>query len=90
MIYIFAYLIIINLVLFFVMGWDKSRAKKSAWRVRESALFLLAAIGGSIGGIIGMRAFHHKTRDKNFTIGFPFIFVIQIILTLSILYVLGQ
>jgi len=88
--YIFAYLIIINIVLFFMMAWDKNRAKNAAWRVRESTLFVLAAIGGSIGGIIAMQAFRHKTKNKSFTIGFPFILIMQIILAIAIIFLIGQ
>lgn len=88
--YIFIYLVVINLVLFFVMGRDKNRAKNGAWRVRESTLFVLAAAGGSIGGLFAMRAFRHKTKNKNFTIGFPLIFMLQIILAVSLLFLISQ
>ncbi len=74
------YLGIINLVTFVVMGIDKLKAKKGARRIAESTLFLLAIVGGSIGGIAGMYAFKHKTLHKQFTIGFPLILIMQIAL----------
>ena len=56
------YLVCINLAAFAVMGADKRRARREAWRIRERTLFLLAIVGGSVGAIAGMYAFHHKTR----------------------------
>ena len=45
-------------------------------------LFILCLLGGSIGGIIGMYTFRHKTKHLKFKIGFPFIFLVQFILVL--------
>ena len=56
------YLVIMNLIGFAVMGIDKRRAVKRLWRIPESTLFIVALIGGSLGSIIGMYFFHHKTR----------------------------
>ena len=72
-----AYLILINLALFVLMGVDKRRAKKGRWRIPEKTLFLLAVIGGSAGGIAGMQLFRHKTKHKSFYIGFPVILILQ-------------
>ena len=58
------YLVIMNLIGFVVMGIDKRRAVKRLWRIPESTLFIVALIGGSLGSIIGMYFFHHKTRDR--------------------------
>ena len=80
LLYILAYILFINLVAFFTMYADKQKAKKKAWRIPEKVLFLLAAIGGSIGSIIGMRHFRHKTKHWYFVIGMPFILIIQITL----------
>lgn len=74
------YLIIINIVAFLAMWIDKEKAKKNKWRISESALFVLAILGGSIGGITGMYTFRHKTKKKRFTIGFPAILIIEILL----------
>ena len=76
------YILIINVITFITMWYDKMMAKKNKWRVSENALFILALIGGSIGGIAGMYAFRHKTKKKRFKIGFPVILVIQILVFL--------
>ena len=60
------YLLIVNLAGFAAMGIDKNRARRKAWRIPESTLFLLAIIGGSIGSIAGMYTFHHKTLHPQF------------------------
>ena len=73
------YLIIINLICFIAMYIDKKKAKKGKWRISEKALFILALIGGSIGGIAGIYTFRHKTKKKIFTIGFPIILILQIV-----------
>ena len=69
------YLLIVNLAGFAAMGIDKNRARRKAWRIPESTLFLLAIIGGSIGSIAGMYTFHHKTLHPQFVWGMPAIFV---------------
>jgi len=70
-------LAVINLAAFIVMGVDKRRAVKKRWRVPESTLFLLAAAGGSVGGILGMLIFRHKTRHLKFVFGFPAILLAE-------------
>lgn len=69
---------LITLAAFAAMGVDKRRAKRDAWRIRERTLFLLALFGGSVGAIIGMRIFHHKTRHWYFVVGMPAILILQI------------
>lgn len=76
------YLIFINTVSFFVMGIDKHKARKHAFRIPESSLFFLAVIGGSAGSIAGMYLFRHKTRHLQFVIGMPVILALQILLCL--------
>ena len=78
------YLTIINITGFAVMGIDKRKAIRHRWRVRESTLFLIALIGGSAGSILGMRAFHHKTRHWYFAYGMPLILIVQILLAVLI------
>ena len=73
------YLIIINAVGFMLMLIDKWKAKKNRWRIPEAPLFLVAAIGGSIGSIAGMYAFRHKTKHMKFTFGKPLILAIQVV-----------
>ena len=72
------WLIIINLTAFAVFGIDKKRAKKGQWRIPEKTLFLSVILGGSIGAILGMYIFHHKTKHWYFQIGIPAIMIIQI------------
>lgn len=78
----FIYLLLVNLLLFILMGIDKRKAITNKWRIKEKTLLTLCLLGGSIGGIIGMYIFRHKTKHLKFKIGFPFIFVIQLILVL--------
>lgn len=76
---ILIYILIINVITFFMMWFDKHEAKIGDWRVPERTLFLLVLLGGGIGGIAGMYVFRHKTRKWYFKIGFPAILIIQII-----------
>lgn len=73
------YLVAINIVAFFVYGIDKLKAKRNRWRIPESTLLLLAVIGGSVGALLGMKVWHHKTMHKKFTYGIPFIIAVQIL-----------
>ena len=78
------WLIIINLVTFFVFGWDKWKAKRkekndAVRRVPEKTLLILSASGGSAGALLGMRAWHHKTLHRAFRFGVPLILALQII-----------
>lgn len=74
------YLAIINVVTFFMFGVDKLKAKKSMWRIRETALLGLAILGGSIGAWLGMKVWHHKTLHKKFKYGIPAIIILQLAL----------
>ena len=79
------YLAGLNFAGFVMMGVDKWKARKQAFRIPEASLFLIAVIGGSIGSIIGMYTFRHKTRHLTFVIGMPVILAIQLLL-LFLLY----
>ncbi len=74
------YLIIVNLVGFAIMGIDKKRAIRGAWRISEASLFFTAIIGGSLGCILGMQHFRHKTKHWYFKYGMPAIFILQVCL----------
>jgi uncharacterized membrane protein YsdA (DUF1294 family) len=87
------YLIVINIVTFLVYGIDKWKAKQGSWRISEATLLILAVIGGSIGALLGMKVWRHKTMHKGgtcdvdnivggyqFKYGLPLILIIQIIL----------
>ena len=77
---IIIYLVIINIITFLIMAYDKHEAKVGHWRISEKALFLFCIIGGSVGGIFGMYVFRHKTQKSYFKFGFPLILIIQIVL----------
>ncbi len=83
---ILLYAAIVNLVSFIVMGIDKRKARKRAFRIPEATLFVLAIIGCSLGSIIGMHLFRHKTRHWYFLYGMPVILALQIILILTVLF----
>lgn len=86
-IFIFAvYGIIINIAGFAAMGIDKSKARRKAWRIPEARLFLIALLGGSVGSVIGMYVFHHKTRHWYFVWGMPAILTVQLITVFYLLY----
>ena len=82
--YFIIYLIVINLIAFLAMLIDKKKAKYGKWRIPEQTLLILAIIGGSIGAIAGMYVFRHKTKKLRFSVGFPVILILQIILLISI------
>ena len=74
------YLIGINVLTFLLYGIDKWKARRGKWRIPEDTLIWLAIVGGSIGALLGMNLFRHKTQHKKFTLGVPAIFVAQITL----------
>ena len=78
------YILGINILEFIAMGIDKYNAIHNRWRIPEKSLFLLALLGGSIGGILGMIIFHHKTKKVSFKILFPIFLIINIILYIKI------
>ena len=80
------YLVAINIVTFFLYGIDKWKAKRSKWRIEESTLLGWAAAGGSIGALLGMKAWHHKTLHKKFKYGLPAILIAQIAIVGAIMY----
>ena len=71
---------VMNLVSFALMGIDKRRARRGAWRISEKALFLTTACFGGLGGVLGMKVFHHKTQHWYFRVFFPVLLVVQIVL----------
>ena len=80
------YLVAVNITTFLVYGIDKLKAKKSKWRIPESTLLFLAVIGGSIGALLGMKIWHHKTMHKKFKYGIPLIILIQLGVVLYVLH----
>lgn len=78
--YFAIYLLIVNAIGFLLMLIDKRKAIRHRWRIPEKTLFLTAAIGGSMGSIMGMYTFRHKTKHLQFTLGMPAILIVQLIL----------
>ena len=74
------YLIIINAAGFLLMLADKRKARRGAWRIPEATLIGAAALGGSIGVLAGMYLVRHKTRHLKFTLGVPFILIVQLVM----------
>lgn len=79
------YLITINALGLLLMLIDKEKARKKRWRIPEKSLFLVAAIGGSVGSILGMYLFRHKTKHLSFTLGMPLILILQLAVAVYIL-----
>lgn len=87
---LYIYLILVNAVAFFLMLADKQKAKKKQWRIPEATLMGSALIGGSIGALVGMYTFRHKTKHPKFTVGIPLILAVQVgIAVLVAKYVMG-
>ncbi len=83
---IMSYLIIVNLAGFAAMGIDKHKARAGSYRIPEATLFILALIGGSIGSVVGMFFFRHKTRHWYFLVFMPAILILQIIVVAVLCY----
>lgn len=73
------YVVLVSIATFVVYGVDKYKSQHQKWRIPESTLLLLAAIGGSVGAWCAMKFFHHKTLHKKFKYGIPLIIFLQII-----------
>lgn len=84
--YLLWYLAAVNLVTFTVYGVDKAKARRSAWRVPEKTLFLLPLLGGSVGALLGMLVFRHKTKHWYFVWGIPLILLAQIALAVWVYF----
>lgn len=77
------YLIAVSLISFALFGIDKQKAVHHAWRIPERVLILSAIAGGSIGALLGMGCFHHKTRKPLFSVGIPVILCLQVLTLLK-------
>ena len=86
--YLAIYLVIINALSLLLMLIDKFKAKKKLWRIPERVLLGTCAIGGSIGGLLGMKLFHHKTLHPQFSIGIPVMLALQIVLAVVLVVLL--
>lgn len=83
------YLAGMNVVTFFLYGIDKWKAKRAKWRIEESTLLWWAAFGGSVGALLGMRVWHHKTQHRKFTLGVPAILIAQLAIVGAVAYYWG-
>ncbi len=86
---VLVWLAVINLIAFALMGLDKWKARRDAWRIPEKTLFLAALLGGALGGTVGMHLFHHKTRHWYFRFGFPVLLILQLLLAGFLAYRFG-
>lgn len=75
-----AVLLVMNVLSFFLMGADKRRARQGKWRIRERTLLTVSALFGALGGLLGMKYFHHKTLHKQFAVGIPIMLAVQLAL----------
>ena len=87
--YFLLYLLLINAAAFILMLVDKIKALKNRWRIPERTLILSALFGGSIGALLGMYTFRHKTKHLKFTLGIPAILIAQISLAIWIFQKIG-
>ena len=83
--YLLVSLIVINVLTFFIYGIDKWKARRNKWRISEAALLWLTVAGGSIGALLGMKVWHHKTMHKKFKYGIPVIIILQVALAVYLL-----
>lgn len=84
--FLFGYFIVVTLFTFVLYGIDKYKACHQRWRISETTLLLMAAIGGSVGALLGMKVFRHKTQHLKFKIGVPLILLLQLTLALWLLF----
>ena len=84
--YFLIYLIIVNALSFFLMLIDKQKARKKKWRIPERTLMGFSLAGGSVGTLVGMYTFRHKTLHKKFTVGTPLILFFQLIALVAYFY----
>ena len=80
------YLALINLVAFFLYGIDKWKSRHDKWRVTEARLITIALLGGSIGALLGMKVWHHKTQHAKFRFGLPLILFLHIAIAIVAVY----
>lgn len=79
------YLLLINALGFALMLADKWKARKNLWRIPETTLMTVAALGGSVGSLLGMYTVRHKTKHRKFTVGIPLILGLQLLLAVFLL-----
>ncbi len=75
--FLYFYLLIVNAFAFVLMLADKRRARKKLWRIPEATLMTVAAVGGSLGALLGMYTVRHKTKHPKFTVGVPVLLILH-------------
>ena len=75
--FVLVYIPAINLLTFYIFGIDKWKAKKERWRISEKCLLTFALLGGSLGALLGMKVFHHKTKKPLFYISVPLFLILH-------------
>ena len=83
-----AVVVVMNIVAFVLMGHDKKCARQGKWRVPEKTLFLVTACFGGLGGVLGMKVFHHKTQHWYFKVFFPALLIVQVVLLAFVSYLM--
>lgn len=83
---ILLYLAAINIVAFFLYGIDKWKARHDKWRVTEARLLSVALLGGSVGALLGMKIWHHKTLHNKFRFGLPLILCLHLAIAAAVVY----
>lgn len=84
--YLYIWLTVINIITFAVFGIDKKKAIDGKFRIKELTLFVLSLLGGSLGGLIAMHTFHHKTRKWYFKFGIPLILIAWVAMIVWLIY----
>ena len=80
------YLAAMNIVAFFMYGIDKWKSRRNKWRITEARLITIALLGGSIGALLGMKVWHHKTQHAKFRYGLPLILFLHIAIAFAAVY----
>lgn len=86
--WLFGYVLFLNIYLYWLMGKDKDAAKKNLPRIPERHFFLFSILGGAVGAYLGMQAHRHKTKHRKFTIGMPIIIAVHVLIVILIAGVL--
>ena len=83
--YLLAYILIINLASFFAFAYDKHKAKKNGWRIKNGLLLALSFTGGAVGGLFAMKLFRHKTQKTYYKLGLPLMVLMQVLVLVYIM-----
>ena len=83
--FLLAYILIINLLSFFAFAYDKHKAKKNGWRIKNGLLLALSFMGGAVGGLFAMKVFRHKTKKTYYKLGLPLMVLMQVLVLVYIM-----